>query len=71
MRETDLILGRFADAHVGSLSEAEMVDYERLLEVRDADLLAWVTGEAAIPTEIDTPLFRRICDFQREAAGKV
>ncbi len=49
MREMDLIMGRFADAHIGTLSEADLDEFERLIEVLDRDLLSWVTGEAQVP----------------------
>src|SRR5262245_31948113 len=49
MREVDLIMGGFADVVVAELSEAELVEFERLLEVPDRELLAWVTGEAQVP----------------------
>jgi len=63
MRETDLITGRFADAHIATLSDADLAEFERLLEVRDQDLLGWITGEFAAPPEYDTPLFRRLHAF--------
>ena len=39
------------------------------MEVPDRELLAWVTGEAAVPADHDTALFRRLRDFnhRREA----
>ena len=60
IREMDLILGGFADAAIGSLTDAELHQYEHLLEVQDADLLSWVTGTSPIPIAFDTPLFRKI-----------
>ena len=45
--EVDLIMGRFADAAVDELSDDELAEFERLIEVPDHDVLAWVTGEAA------------------------
>jgi antitoxin CptB len=63
MRETDLIMGRFADAHLATLSDDELTDYERLLDVRDQELLGWVTGEFPVPPEYNTALFRRLRDF--------
>lgn len=70
IREMDLILGRFADACVGALSDAELDDYERLLEVPDPDVLGWVTGEHATPAQYDTPLFQRLRDFHRNARDR-
>ena len=63
MRETDLIMGRFADAHIATLNDEELAEYERLLDVRDQDLLGWVTGEFTVPADYDTPLFRRLRGF--------
>ena len=60
IREMDLILGGFADQAIGSLTDAELHQYEHLLEVQDADLLAWVTGTDPVPTAFDTPLLKKI-----------
>jgi antitoxin CptB len=66
MRETDLILGTFADAKLGALTEAEVEQYERLLDIPDTELLPWITGEKAIPESQFTDIFRRILAFRRE-----
>ena len=60
IRETDLILGGFADASIESLTDAELFDYEALLEAQDADILSWFTGAGAVPEAFDTPVFRKI-----------
>ncbi len=63
IRETDLIMGHFADAHIATLTDAEVEELERLMDVPDADLFAWVTGDAAIPAAYDTAFFRRLRAF--------
>lgn len=63
MREMDLIMGRFADATVAQLTHQELTEFEQLMEVPDRELLAWITGEAAVPADHDTTLFRRLRDF--------
>jgi antitoxin CptB len=63
MLETDLLLGRFADAEVEGLSESELDDFEALLEAIDRDVFAWATGETPTPEAYDTLLFRRIVAF--------
>jgi antitoxin CptB len=62
-REMDLIMGRFADAHLAALSERELDAYERLIEVPDPDLYAWISGELPAPAEYETPLLQRLRDF--------
>ena len=59
----DLIMGRFADAEIGAMPEAELAEFERLIEVPDRDLYLWLTGEAATPSSYDTPVFRRLKSF--------
>ena len=49
MREMDLVMGRFADANLPAMSEAELDEFERLLDAPDPELLAWITGEAPVP----------------------
>ena len=68
-REMDLIVGRFADAMVGALSEMEVDQFERLIEAPDADIYAWISGERNVTPEHDTELFRRLCDFNRNHPG--
>jgi antitoxin CptB len=63
MREMDLIMGRFADAEIGNLSDEDLAEFERLIEVPDRDLLGWITGEAETPGNYDSPLFRRLKAF--------
>lgn len=62
MREMDLILGTFADAEIAALSEAEVDDYERLLDIPDTVLLPWMTGEEQAP---DDAMIGRIIAFRR------
>ena len=62
-REMDLIMGRFADATIEQLAEEEICEFERLIEAPDPELLAWITGEAEVPPDYDTVLFRRLRDF--------
>jgi antitoxin CptB len=64
LREVDLILGGFADSHVETLNDAELSEFETLMNVPDGELLAWLTGEADVPVAHDGPLFRRLRVFQ-------
>ena len=67
MRETDLLMGRFADAEIAALSETELADYEALLEAQDRDILAWLTGAADVPPPYDTPVLKKLRQFHTHA----
>jgi len=62
-REIDLILGGFADAHIGALDEAALAEFERLLEAPDDDVYAWIVGRLTPPSEQDTGLLKRLREF--------
>jgi antitoxin CptB len=66
IREMDLVLGRFADAQLASLSEVELDELERWLEVPDQQIFAWVNGMEMTPQEFDSALFRQLRDFHRK-----
>src|ERR1700685_3002612 len=63
-REMDLILGRFADAEIDTLSDDELAQLERLIEVPDPDLYAALSGNAAPAPQYASRLFDRIKSFR-------
>lgn len=50
-KETDLILGGFADARLATLSDAELTIYEELLDLDDDVIWNWIVGKEAPPAE--------------------
>jgi antitoxin CptB len=60
LREMDVALGAFTDAHLTSLTEAELDEVEAWLDAPDPEILSWLTGEAAVPARFDTPLFAKL-----------
>lgn len=69
IREMDLIMGRFADASVDALSEPELTEFEKLMDLPDQQVLAWITGEAAVPPAHDGPLLRRLRASRAKGGG--
>jgi antitoxin CptB len=63
-REMDLILGRFADAEIASLTDDEVAALEHLIELPDPDLYAALTGDEPLAPEYAGPLFDRIKAFR-------
>ncbi len=62
--ESDLLLGRFAERHVARLDRDQLDRYEALLEESDHDLLAWISGQAAVPSQHDNDVFRLLRAFR-------
>jgi antitoxin CptB len=58
LREADLILGPFADAHLDGLDAAELDDFEALLAVPDNDLHDWFIGRTAAPDSYSALIVR-------------
>jgi antitoxin CptB len=63
VREIDLIVGRFADAHIATLDAAALNDFERLIEAPNAELYAWVAGGEAPPAAYDTAVLAKLRAF--------
>ena len=60
IKEMDLILGRFADETLDSLSDDDLDQFEGLLEVGDQQFYRWINGAEDVPDDQDGPLLRRI-----------
>ena len=66
----DLILGRFADAEIAGLADAELGQFERLIELPDPELYTALTGDAVVAPEFRSDLFERIKSFRAEDQGR-
>ena len=62
-KEMDLLLGRFVDAHVATMDEQQLSELEALLLLPDPDLYNWITGQAPVPSNADSPTFQLIKKF--------
>ena len=49
--------------HAGTFDADEISDFERLLDIPDRDILAWVTGADAIPGEAASAMLDRVLTF--------
>lgn len=68
LREMDLIMGRFADAELAAMSEGDLAEFERLIEVADRDLLTWMTGESPVPADYASAVLERMKAFHAHGA---
>jgi len=60
-KENDILMGRFMDKHLNTLTEEQLDAFEALInEVPDADFFKWATGKEAAPAQYDTDVLQMI-----------
>ncbi len=64
MKETDILLGAFARAHVPTFDERQLDAYEHLLSAGDPNTLDWATGRAEPPAEFDSDVLKLLINFK-------
>lgn len=62
-REIDLLLGRFADAHLPGFDAGELQQYEDLLVNSDPDLYNWITGKETPPANLGSDVLQKLINF--------
>lgn len=66
-REMDLLMGRYAESAIDTLTDGELTILEGLIEVPDRDLFAWITEADAVPENYDTAVYRALKAFHTHA----
>ena len=64
-KESDLVIGGFAETHLRNLNEGQLVDFEALLDENDQDVLSWVIGMKPPPAEFVTPVLKMLQNFKK------
>jgi len=64
IKEMDLILGKYADEHLATMSDAEMDIFSHLLKQADDELYTWVSGAKPVPEEFDNDIMKTLKSFQ-------
>ena len=62
-REMDILLGRFADAHLGDMDEAGLTMYDRFLVNSDPDIYNWVSRAEPVPPAEDNRVVQLLLAF--------
>ena len=66
MKETDLLLGRFAKLHLHGLTDDELGQYEALLDAGDDRIYAWVVAGEPAPQMHDNRVLDLIKEFKKD-----
>jgi len=64
MKEADILIGRFAAAHLPAMDLAQLERFERLLDEEDADLMDWLMGKYPVPDDIQSDVFTLLQQFK-------
>ncbi len=64
MKEMDLILGPFADAHLATMAKPQLAQYDLLLDLNDQDLLPMMLGQMPAPSGM-ADLVAKIADYAK------
>jgi len=65
MKETDLLMGRFAQKNLETMNDVELNDLELILEEGDNDLLSWIMEHTEPPERVNTLVLKMIIDFRK------
>ncbi len=63
-KETDVLLGTFAERMLPRMTDDELDQFERLIENSDPDLYMWISGRRPVPREWDSAVMRMLKDFK-------
>ncbi len=69
IKEMDIVMARYADDHLDTMSDAELDGFDALLHENDQDLLTWVTGQVAAPDQHAALIARIAAHAEASARG--
>lgn len=62
-KESDLLLGSFADSFINKLTADELDQLDNLLDESDPDLYNWITKKKQVPANISNNVLEKIINF--------
>jgi len=69
IKEMDLLIGGYADAHREHMDQAQLDEFEQLMDEHDQDLLSYATGLKPVPAHLKPMLDRVIADADQASWG--
>ncbi|APR98039.1 FAD assembly factor SdhE [Wolbachia endosymbiont of Folsomia candida] len=70
-KETDILLGYFALAHLGKFSTDELIEYEKIVDLDDHELYCYITGKKSLPLHLNSEMINLIICFTQTQAKKL
>jgi len=70
LKELDLLVGSFADAHLADFDAAQLALFEEVLDLPEPALYAWLLGRAEAPTELDNEVLDLLLAYEYEPPAR-
>jgi antitoxin CptB len=64
IKEMDIIVGGFANAHLPHMTAQELITFEAVLDIPDQQLLSWITKQEAVPPHLRRPMLMALLAFR-------
>ncbi len=68
-KEMDILLGGFYEENMHKFHEAELAEFEHILELPDDDLYAWSVGRQSVPESLVSPVLEAFIESVRQRGG--
>jgi len=59
-KETDLILGQFAEKHIDTMNDEELKEFNNILNQNDSDIVSWAMKREEPPTSLYGPVMKKL-----------
>jgi antitoxin CptB len=66
-KETDIILGGFAERHLDSLTPDQLDRFEALVTTPEPDVYMWISGRRPVPAAFDNDVMTMLKNFKIES----
>ena len=63
-KESDLVIGGFAEANLSQMDASQLDQFEALLERNDPEVLSWIVGIADPPIEFENEVLDALRHFK-------
>lgn len=70
-READLLLGRYAEAHLPDMDEAQLDLFAQLMDEQDPDIYDWLTGARDVPPQFRNIIMQTLQDFYGQVGWQI
>lgn len=59
-KETDLLLGQFATKHIPNMSQEDLLEWDKILNQTDSDIVSWIMKRADAPPHLQSEVMRKL-----------